>query len=409
MNNNKIEILLNYPFYNISFIKNYFLSNKINFKKSFGQNFIVDKNILKKYYNIFKQYFKGETVFEIGGGSGNLSWLLYDVVKKLYIFEIDNFFSEFLKTIFQKGNIYKLKLYTQEKDLKQNNNYLCDNKNYSDVSLFYDYFRNNFFKDKAVVLKGDFLDFEFKSLLKNNNNIDKVNIFGNIPYNISSLIIKKIAENKFLFNNIILTTQKEYFDRLNAIPSINGKEISFLTIFSRYHFKIKKLFDIKKNSFFPAPKINSTCFLLEPLNLFEKVLKKINDNIDKTDRLLPKIQDLLNNKLQSEKKIKNNIFNKVDDIKKNISYDKRNINKEEIKKIIETEFFKLISYCFSNKRKKVINSIKEYIHNKKILQEKQSISKIIKNIEIILDDENIRAERVDVEKWGEIFELIVCE
>lgn len=103
MLNKYLDTLLQYPFYDIKFLRYFFKINSINFKKGFGQNFIIDRNILRKYNDIFLEYFnKNDIVYEIGGGCGNLSLLLINRVKKLYIFEIDNFFAKFLQQIFEK-------------------------------------------------------------------------------------------------------------------------------------------------------------------------------------------------------------------------------------------------------------------------------------------------------------------
>ena len=133
----------------------------IKAKKSLGQNFLIDKNILDKIVNVVP--IKGKTVLEIGPGSGNLTQqILNQNPKKFIVIEKDNDLVKYLEKIF-----------------------------------------NNQIK----IIHNDVLKINEKILSK-----DKITVFGNLPYNISTEILSKWIlnlEKKFLFDHLILMFQKE--------------------------------------------------------------------------------------------------------------------------------------------------------------------------------------------------------
>lgn len=325
----------------------------------------------------------------------------------------------------------------------------------------------NFFKDyininntKVKIIKLDFLKYNFGKKNK------KFKIFGNIPYNISSSIIKKIAKNSSYLQYAILTTQKEYFERLNSIPGEKNAEISFLTVFVNYHFKIEKLMDIKKSSFYPVPEVNSTVFCLKPDNKFGKIFPRMSSFNSKDYYLkVPLVVFVLKSNYNII--FENNVELKKDKDRKEKTFKEVFSEIDIFKLIVEDEFFKFVSFCFSNKRKKLLNSVKQYIinnyncfnyffnysnegsnefnkncddllymHNKfndiseekgvkknqinKNMQIKQKIKnklqsgkrlQIQKKIEDIFYklnlNINIRAENLNLEKWGRLFESII--
>jgi 16S rRNA (adenine1518-N6/adenine1519-N6)-dimethyltransferase len=185
---------------------------KIQTKKSLGQNFLVDKNILKNISNSFK-IVSNDEIFEIGPGTGNLTdFLIQKNPKKIYLIEKDDAMVNFLKKKFSKN---------------------------------------------VNILNQDILNFS-KNTLFNENTI----VVGNLPYNISSQILVKfiINKNKFKFKKLIFMFQKELADRILA--KVNSSKYGRISILTSWKFEVKKIFDINPNSFFPKPKIKSTllCF-----------------------------------------------------------------------------------------------------------------------------------------------------
>ena len=183
-------------------------------KKSLGQNFLVDQNILKLISNSTKIE-KNNEVVEIGAGTGNLTeFLIKKNPKKLYLIEKDEKLTNLLK---------------------------------------------NKFSEKLDIINEDILKFSNKNLL-NKESI----IFGNLPYNISSQILVKfvINKNKFKFNKLIFMFQKELADRILA--KVNSSNYGRLSILANWKFNIKKIIDIKPNSFFPRPKVLSSLLIFNP-------------------------------------------------------------------------------------------------------------------------------------------------
>tara|TARA_A100001015_G_C14901345_1_gene676525 strand:+ start:410 stop:1195 length:786 start_codon:yes stop_codon:yes gene_type:complete len=186
----------------------------IKAKKSLGQNFLIDKKILDLIANITT--INGRTILEVGPGTGNLtSLILKNKPKKLYVVEKDSNLSENLK-------------------LK--------------------------FKDKLTIINEDILETNEKSLSK-----EKIKVFGNLPYNISTEILCKWIrnlDNNFWFDELVLMFQKEVAERI--IAKYNTSHYGRLTILSNWKLEIKKICDVKPESFYPKPKVDSSILLFKP-------------------------------------------------------------------------------------------------------------------------------------------------
>ena len=237
---------------------------KFKAKKSLGQNFLIDKNIIKRIIQEGK-ITANETVLEIGPGTGNLTEeIIKQKPKKIILIEKDNKLSEELLLKF--GNNIEL-------------------------------------------INDDILEIE-----ENNLSLDQILVFGNLPYNISTKILTKWicnVKNKFWFKKLILMFQKEVADRI--VAEVNTKSYGRLSVISQWKMNIKKIIDIKPYSFYPKPKILSTLLEFTPKNSFIH----INDI-----KNLEKITKTLFNKRR--KMIKNSIFNIVK--KKDLSKINFNIN-----------------------------------------------------------------------------------
>ena len=223
----------------------------ITAKKSLGQNFLIDKNILEKITNIIN--INNKTVLEIGPGTGNLtSYILKKNPKKLYVIEKDN----------------NLVIDLEKK-----------------------------FNNQISIINDDVLKIDETNLFQ-----EKVIVFGNLPYNISTEILSKWIINlkdSFWFESLILMFQKEVADRI--IAKFNTSNYGRLSIISNWKLNIEKIYDIKPSAFYPKPKIDSSLLLFCP----KKNFVKINDpyNLEKITRIF------FNQRRKMLKKPFNQLFN----------------------------------------------------------------------------------------------------
>ena len=194
----------------------------IKAKKSLGQNFLVDENILKKIVDISE--IQDRSILEIGPGTGNLtSFILKNKPKKLFVVEKDK----------------DLVLGLRKK-----------------------------FKDFLVIVNEDILDINEKKFSK-----EKLIVFGNLPYNISTQILCKwilnLDNDEFWFECLILMFQKEVADRI--IAKVNTSNYGRLSILAKWKLDIVRICNIKPSCFFPKPKIESSLLLFKPKKNFFKI------------------------------------------------------------------------------------------------------------------------------------------
>ena len=203
-------------------------------KKSLGQNFLIDKNILQKIVNTVPIN-KDNIILEIGPGTGNLtSYIIKKNPKKIFVVEKDN----------------ELSLFLNEK-----------------------------FKNKINIINEDVLKISENLISK-----EKLIVFGNLPYNISTKILSKwitSTNENFWFSKLILMFQKEVADRI--ISKINTSNYGRLSILSNWKLDIEKFMDISRNSFFPKPKVESTLLIFSPKNKFYKI--KNSNNLEMITRI----------------------------------------------------------------------------------------------------------------------------
>ena len=223
----------------------------IKAKKSLGQNFLNDKNILEKIVNTVN--IRNKTIMEVGPGTGNLTtYILNKKPKKFYAIEKDNTLAE--------GLISK-------------------------------------FKNKLFVMNEDILKIDETRMFD-----EKAIVFGNLPYNISTEILTKWIMNlkdKFWFENLVLMFQKEVADRI--IAKFNTSQYGRLTILSNWKLSIKKICDVGPSSFFPKPKIDSSILIFSPKDDFYKI--KDVKNLEKITRTF------FNQRRKMIKKPFNQLFN----------------------------------------------------------------------------------------------------
>jgi len=170
-------------------------------KKKYGQNFLIDKNILNKIYNLIIH--NNLNILEIGPGSGNLTeYILKSKPLNLTTIEIDSDLIEDLKVRFIN-------------------------------------------EPRIKILEGDIL--KNNDLLQNNFDL----VISNLPYNISSQILIDLTISSFRPKKMILMFQKEFAQKLLEV------KLNALNSVIRCFYQFKKKFEISKNSYYPIPKINS--------------------------------------------------------------------------------------------------------------------------------------------------------
>ena len=202
-------------------------------KKSVGQNFLIDQNVINKIVSIVN--IKDKNILEIGPGTGNLTLeILKRKPKKIILIEKDNNLVDLLQNRFDKN----VKIINE--DVLKINECLLD--------------------DQILT------------------------VFGNLPYNISTEILSKwilnLSQNKIWFNCLVLMFQKEVADRI--ISKFNTKDYGRLSILANWRLNIKKIFDIQPSCFQPQPKIQSSVLLFEPRKNFLKF--KNPKNLEKITR-----------------------------------------------------------------------------------------------------------------------------
>ena len=224
-------------------------------KKSLGQNFLIDSNIIKKIINLTSVFNKN--ILEIGPGKGALTdEILKNKPKSLILIEKDSLIYKELKFKY---------------------------KNHNNVKIY----------------NTDFLAFDIEKKIKKNTII-----FGNLPYNISSQILVRIIKFKAWppkYNNVIFMFQKEMAERI--IGTYKTSKYGRLSILTNYRLNILKKFNVSPNCFFPKPKVDSSV-------LFFKPKKKTSLNIEHIENLEKITNILFSNKRKMINKNIKKIFGK---------------------------------------------------------------------------------------------------
>ena len=206
-------------------------------KKSLGQNFLIEKNIVKKILSLTS--FKGKNIIEIGPGKGALTDEIIKMKPKLLILiEKDEALANYLNS-----------KYSLEKTVK--------------------------------IYNTDILNFNFEKINKN-----KIIIIGNLPYNISSQILIKILRYKKIktkFEDLIFMFQKELGEKI--IGKFPSKNYGRLSIITNFKLRVIKKFLVSANCFFPKPKVTSMVIHFKTL---KKNLFNINNisNLEKITNIL---------------------------------------------------------------------------------------------------------------------------
>lgn len=181
-----------------------------DFKKKFGQNFIIDENIINNI--ITKAKIDNETlVIEIGPGAGSLTYKLSSFAKNVLCYEIDTSLKDMLNEVLEERN---------------------------NVDIIF----NDFLKSDVL---DDIKKYEYKKLY----------VVANLPYYITTPIIVKLIEDNINVDKIVVMVQKEVGDRFKAKPG--SKDYGSLSVFLNYYFDVNKVLDVSKNVFLPKPNVDS--------------------------------------------------------------------------------------------------------------------------------------------------------
>lgn len=180
------------------------------FKKKYGQNFLVDKNVINKIVQSI-DCDKDTLVVEVGPGGGALTEVISPLVKNVLAYEIDI-------------------------SLKEKLDIVCNNN--SNVKIIYQ----------------DFLKVNLLEDLKSYS-YDKVYFLSNLPYYITTPILERLLFSNIIFDKMFIMVQKEAGDRLSS--SVGSREYNAINVISAYHYSIKKIINIGRNSFYPIPNVDS--------------------------------------------------------------------------------------------------------------------------------------------------------
>ena len=226
-------------------------------KKSLGQNFLIDNNIINKINDSINATSE-DLIIEIGPGMGALTKVLKSKNANVFCYEIDTDMIPYL-------------------------NKLIDSK----TKVIY--------KDILTAnIKEDIKDIKYNRLF----------IVGNLPYYITTSIIKFLINENLSIYEMIFMVQEEVADRFTA--TYGNKEYGSITLFLKYHFNLEKLFRVSKNCFNPVPKV-------------ESAIIKFSERVEKLNVDKEKYFEIINESFKMKRKtLKNNLskydFNKVKEI-----------------------------------------------------------------------------------------------
>jgi len=198
----------------------------IKAKKSLGQNFLIDRNIIDKIINTVP--IANNEILEVGPGTGNLTkQILKNNPRKMFLVEKDNVLAESLKEIID---------------------------------------------ERVIIYNEDILKLNEKNLSKS-----KIIVFGNLPYNISTEILSTwitSLKKEYWFSDLILMFQKEVADRI--VAQYNTSAYGRLSILANWRLNINKICDISPESFSPRPKIQSSLIHFTPKKNFAEIKDPLN-------------------------------------------------------------------------------------------------------------------------------------
>lgn len=219
--------------------------------KKFGQNFLIDPNIIEKIAKAACQ--EDAVALEIGPGIGALTQFLSRYFKKVYAHEIDKKLIAALHNIFQ------------------------DTEN-------------------LEIIPGDFLDVDFSDMPYRQ---ERIVVCANLPYYITTPVLFKLFESDLDIQKIIVMVQKEVADRFLA--DVGSEDYNALSVLTYFKYDIRLLTKVKKTVFYPSPKVDSAVISFTP-----KKHKKLDE---------ARFSELVKNSFRQRRKtLKNNLQDIFPDI-----------------------------------------------------------------------------------------------
>lgn len=205
-------------------------SKKTFAKRSFGQNFLVDPRYIRKIIDSLTLT-NEDTVVEIGAGRGALTEILVEKAGKVFAIELDRDLIPILRERFGSLTVFEL-------------------------------------------VDADALTLDFAALTVGDS---KPKLVANLPYNISTAILQRLTQQRWIFSEMTLMFQKEVVDRITA--RVGTRDRGYLTLLVESAFKATKLFDVPGSAFRPMPAVTSSMVRLVPIDsnikdqqLFRKIV-----------------------------------------------------------------------------------------------------------------------------------------
>ena len=232
--------------------------------KKYGQNFLINEHVLNTIASSLGV--NNKSVIEIGPGLGSLTRYLLKYYEHVLVYEIDPKMIEVLKSTLG---------------------------------------------EQIKIVEGDFLKAKIDKDIDANFNSDEVYLIANLPYYITTPILLKILEETTKIIKLVIMIQKEVADRFLGKP--NTKDYNSLSVLIQTYMNVKKVIDVSKNSFYPAPQVDSTVIMLERKQTpdyeikNEELFLKVNRQLFKQRRktIVNNLKDIY------EKELILNILNKL--------------------------------------------------------------------------------------------------
>lgn len=202
--------------------------------KKYGQNFLINEHVLNTIATSLGT--NNKNVIEIGPGLGSLTRYLVRYYEHVLAYEIDPKMVEVLKSTIN---------------------------------------------DNLDIIEGDFLKTNIDKDIEKHFNSDNIYLIANLPYYITTPILLKVLEETNKITKLVIMIQKEVADRFLGKP--NTKDYNSLSVLVQTYMNVKKVIDVSKNSFYPAPQVDSTVILLERKEKpdFEIVDEKLFLNVNR--------------------------------------------------------------------------------------------------------------------------------
>ena len=255
-------------------------------KKRYGQNFLIDNNVIKKITDEVSSS-SSDLIIEIGPGKGALT-----------------------------------------KELKKKDSYIIAYEIDTDLVTTLEKLEN----EKVKVIYKDILTTNIKEDI-NNINYSELYIVGNLPYYITTPIIEHIIKQNLVFKKFTIMVQKEVADRFMAKPK--SKDYGYITLVLKYFFDTFKVCDVSKYSFNPVPKVESAVISFIP--------KENKEKID-VDKYFDFLKIIFRQKRKTLKNNVSNIYNWDKIIKVLVKYNiSESCRAEELEEQVILDIFKSIS------------------------------------------------------------------